>query len=290
MEVQYLRYFREVATHGSFTLAARALGITQPALSKMVRLIEQEYGVRLFERHRKGVTLTRVGRDLLAHSQVIFEEYEQATNLLAAKSAFLSGHLKLGASDTLCHHVLPDLLTTFCDQYPGIDITLRSGQSGDLFPELISGELDAGLFFNKPSAGSLQVQRLKWVEFSLVVAGSVKLPKNDVISFLNKNLRYIGPIVANPQATVQPLYKQIGLIPRHFIETNHQESPKELVRRNLGYTILPKYSVAREIQDKQLQEVSIGKPIGLYLHLVSRSQRCSRLLELFKRFVKSNLT
>ena len=292
MQINHLQYVFEVARAASFTAAAKALGISQPALSKMISSIEKEYGVILFERRRTGIIPTKIGESILRNCRVIFDEYRQVQETLIEKRDIVSGHVRLGASDTLCHHVVPDVLKSFCERYPGVDVTLLSGQSGNLLPKIARGDIDLGLFFNRPTEEGLRVQRLKWVDFSLVVSPDVPLPQKDVIAFLNKKLRYIGPIgphTKHPQTTVTPLYRQIGLEPCQFIETDHQESPKELVKRNLGYTILPRYSVLRDIQSNQLREIPVGRKLGLYLHLVLRNQRSSRLIELFASLLKSQL-
>src|SRR5690606_10163468 len=106
LELNHLRYFYEVARAGSFTEAARKLHISQSALSKAVSLLEQSEGVRLFERSKRGVTLTAVGAEVFQKSAGIFEAVREIQNACRGTKEICEGHLHFGASDHVTNYLL----------------------------------------------------------------------------------------------------------------------------------------------------------------------------------------
>ena len=127
-----LRYFQQVAEHGSFTAAARELSISQPSLSVAVRKLEETLGTKLFHRSRQGVTLTRAGEILLEHARQADLTLEAAKDELLALSTEPRGSFRLGAHESLAGYVLPGFLGRFLARYPEVRITLQNGNSRDV--------------------------------------------------------------------------------------------------------------------------------------------------------------
>jgi LysR family transcriptional regulator, transcriptional activator of the cysJI operon len=146
-----LKVFEAVARLLNVTAAAKGLGISQPAVSLQLRLLEEEYRCQFFTRSNHGVSLTERGQKFLAAIQPILDQ------LTAIKAEFSSGHgepaansLVVGANSTLTDTLLPDMLTDFKEAHPGVDIVVRTADSRTL--EL--GILDSGIgvaLITKPS-------------------------------------------------------------------------------------------------------------------------------------------
>ena len=113
MEWNQLRYFYEVAKHGSFTKASQVLRISQPSLSKMVSQLEKTAGYFFLERNKKGVRLTPIGEILFEGCEKIFTEFEAVKASISEKGKECSGMLSIGASDNVCNYLFPEVLASF---------------------------------------------------------------------------------------------------------------------------------------------------------------------------------
>ena len=147
MRYVQLRAFHYVAICGGFSRAAEALFLTQPAISDQVRKLEEEYDVLLFNRHKKQVTLTQQGQRLLEISHRMFDTEQQALDLLSESKALRSGTLRIVAD--AAHHLL-HVLGRFRERYPGIRITVRSGNTETVISNLFAYEADLGVLGEIP--------------------------------------------------------------------------------------------------------------------------------------------
>lgn len=137
-----LEYFIEICRLGSIAQAAIQLGVTQPALSKSVRRLEQIAGARLLDRTARGVTATEMGQILLQRANVILFELDDARSALQELSGVRSGSVSLGVPPTLNHGFIPDIVELALQQRPGLQLRVTEGLFQSLLPRLQSGELD----------------------------------------------------------------------------------------------------------------------------------------------------
>lgn len=143
--LERLRALREVARQGGFSAAARALGLTQPAVSNHVRLLEQQLGVKLVERIGKTARPTREGETLIAASARAFAEIDRAMDEIARSNAAISGPLVLATGATATAHLLPPVMADLRTRHPGIDLSVLTGNTADMIPGLLDGSIDLGL-------------------------------------------------------------------------------------------------------------------------------------------------
>ena len=147
MPYAQLRAFHAVATHGGFTRAAAALHLTQPAISDQVRKLEAAYDIRLFDRSRRRVRLTRAGAALLAITNRMFDAKAQAMDYLNETRALAEGTLRLVVDSA--YHITP-VLRAFQARYPQIKITLSVGNSGDVLAALRGYTAEIGVLGERP--------------------------------------------------------------------------------------------------------------------------------------------
>lgn len=140
-----LRTFVSVAENLSFSEAAREIHISQPAVSKHIRELESEYGTVLFERLGNRIRLTGAGSALLVHARTILEEYKKTGADMRALAGNASGELRIAASTTVAQYLLPEILAGFRKRYPGVRVTMLSGNSREVESALLSGHADIGL-------------------------------------------------------------------------------------------------------------------------------------------------
>ncbi|WP_374979820.1 LysR substrate-binding domain-containing protein [Pseudomonas solani] len=134
-----LKAFHAVAVHGNFTRAAEQLCLSQPAVSDQVRKLEERFGVLLFNRNKRSVQLTELGERLLAITQRLFAAEREAEELLTSSRALQSGSLTLAVDAPM--HLLP-YIARFCERYPGIRVSLVTGNTDESLRRLFDYQAD----------------------------------------------------------------------------------------------------------------------------------------------------
>ena len=143
----HLRSFHAVATHGSFTRAAEMLNITQPTLSGQVKDLEDRYGTKLFVRLGRRIELTDIGRSAFNITRLMFRHEEEVEHLLQSARALTSGELRVAADSP---YIATPLLAQFQRIYPGIQISIRYGNSQELMSWIESRRCDIAFLPNIP--------------------------------------------------------------------------------------------------------------------------------------------
>ncbi len=145
----HLRSFHAVATHGSFTRAAESLHVTQPTLSGQVKELEERYGIKLFLRHGRHIELTDIGRSAYSITHLLFRHEEEVEQLFQSARALTTGELLVAADSP---YIVTPLLAQFQRLYPGIQISIRYGNSQQLMSWLESRLCDVAFIPNIPQA------------------------------------------------------------------------------------------------------------------------------------------
>lgn len=148
-----LRAFHAVATYGGFSKAARKLNISQPAISDQVRKLEGWFNIRLFERKRRSVVPTELGMRLFELTKRMFELEKEAVELLSESEALRTGSLRI-AADAPLHSV--NLIGAFRETYPGISITLSTGNADEVLARLFDFNADIIVLADVPENDQLQ--------------------------------------------------------------------------------------------------------------------------------------
>lgn len=144
MSLRAFRTLQAIARHGSFARAAQAVGLTQSAVSLQVKSLEEEFGVRLFDRSRRLPALTEAGTIVLTRAEEIIALYDRIPEALGDERS-LFGRLKVGAMPTVLSGVLPDALVALNRDHPRVRVHVASGLSGELAHQLVAGDLDVAV-------------------------------------------------------------------------------------------------------------------------------------------------
>ncbi|WP_270170614.1 LysR family transcriptional regulator [Paenibacillus sp. SYP-B4298] len=145
MEMRHLHYFLAVAHYGSFSKAAQQLHVAQPTLSKMVRVLETELGVELFDRSAKRIELTDAGRSLISSGQRVIQSMDHLMAELSDVVKLKRGSLRLGLPPMVGGHFFPGIIERFHQTYPDIQVLLEEHGGRRIEAAVEAGELDAGL-------------------------------------------------------------------------------------------------------------------------------------------------
>jgi DNA-binding transcriptional LysR family regulator len=145
MNVSQLRTFVTVVDHGSFSEAARILGISQPAVTMQIQALEADLDVTLLDRGYRKIELTEAGRTLLPYARRVLEELEKARESIDSLTGTVSGRLSIAASTTPGQYILPRLLGSFLETYPEVGVTLHIFDTSEVIARVESGAADIGM-------------------------------------------------------------------------------------------------------------------------------------------------
>jgi LysR family transcriptional regulator, transcriptional activator of the cysJI operon len=170
-----LRVFRAVAEEMSFRKAAEVLHLSQPAVSQHIRALEEEAGVRLFDRargegHGSQISLTEAGRVLLGYANTAAETMVEAQRALAALNDEAVGELQLGASTTVAQYVLPRILGAFLRQYPQVKLSLVSGNTERIVEAVAEEKVELGIIEGPAMRRDVKTERMVRDEMVLIVS------------------------------------------------------------------------------------------------------------------------
>ncbi|MGV7216640.1 LysR family transcriptional regulator [Bradyrhizobium sp. UFLA05-112] len=142
MDLRQLEYFLRVAQRKNISLAAAELNIAQPTLTKSIKLLEEQLGVKLFERLPRGVVLTSFGTTLLRHAEAVHVQMKDAGHEIAAQRSGAVGTVAIGAGPTWLRRYLPAALARTISSHPSIRVRVEAGFDESLFRALRQGEFD----------------------------------------------------------------------------------------------------------------------------------------------------
>lgn len=139
---RHLSHFIAVYEGGSIRLAAEQVGLTQPAVSKSLKQLEEYLGVRLFERTSSGVTPTPFADALRRRAEIIKREVEFTQAELKAVAGYEQGHLRVGSGPVWSHIYMPRLVAEFLARFPGVSLELETGSGTDFLQQMHEGRID----------------------------------------------------------------------------------------------------------------------------------------------------
>lgn len=145
MDFRQLRYFIQVHREGSFLKAASSLGLTQPALSQQISLLEREIGQEIFERTSRGILLTRSGETLLAGAVSILDLWKETVENLKQPDQEPEGEYSISAGGTVAAFILPRVLRDIRREYPGLSFRVVEGDARETLEALQRGDADLGI-------------------------------------------------------------------------------------------------------------------------------------------------
>ena len=289
--------FFEVATYLSFSKAADALYISQPAITKHIQSLEKHYKVSLFERKGNSVSLTSEGKILLEHvvkgrelqRQLEFDITQQKNLQLA------TGSLTLGTSTTISLYVIPPVFSAFHQQYPNIDLTLVNRNSENILKALLDHEIDLAITEGKNTITAVKYQFFLTDEVIPVCSAKSDLVKKK--SILPEDLKNIpvalrergsGTLAAVSEA-LQKCKVSIADI-QHKIVLGGTEALKNFLLDDVCLGFLPLRSVARQLKNGELVRLNIP---GVQIHrafyfMQRRGSETDRINQLFIKLATSH--
>lgn len=292
MELRQLHYFRLVAEEEHFGRASRRLRIVQPALSRQVRLLEEELGLELFERLPRGVRLTAAGKTLLAHCKSLEGTLERAIADTRAAAEGRLGRLHLGFIEVAAWNgIIPQTIRSFRQAYPEVELALTARASTTQLPAILDGSLDGGFFYNPPTSDELVTMPVARHPVVLAVASDSALSgrtgltlgglaDTDFIGFQRASSpRYFDDLAA--------AFARRNFVPKVVAETQNEADMLALVRTGLGIAFVNSCQTWRPPQGITFMEIT-GLDVALELAFVYPVNAGNPVTRRFVDLLKTN--
>jgi len=227
-----------LAEHEHFGKAAAALGVSQPALTKRIRNLEQALGGSLFHRHAHGASVTAAGRLLCERADLVLAECSKAEQMTRSVLAGVSGFLTIGTGLTVLLSGLPDVLDTYRRRYPGVQVTVRDMSTYDQVQALQSGEIDLGFIRIGDRSHGLHVEPL--------IKDGLRVVCPSAIRKRTASTLFRMPLVTVARAASPTFHDHVlatcrinGYTPPAVQETNQLLTVLMLVQAGIGISLVP---------------------------------------------------
>lgn len=288
-----IRIFLTVVDKESFSKAAKALFLTQPAVSFQIQTLEEYYGTRLFDRVSRNISLTDSGRLLLVYANKMTELQDELEREMQELIGTVKGRILVGASTTIGEYIAPQLLGAFKKKYPEVDLRLEVGNTEDIESKIHSTALDIGIV-EGPVTGK-DIEKEFFIEDHLCLITSKNHPwaDEDVISIFELD-QY--PLISREKGSgTRQVYenglKKAGFSPKKLdisMEFGSTNAIKAAVSNDLGISIISKWAAKQsekigKITKHQLKEVELERPFNIIYHKKKfRSQATDGFLEFLR--------
>ena len=258
LNLHLFRMFAAVVRTGSFSRAAEALNISQPAISKGVRDFELQVGCRLLNRTPKGVVPTDEGLALSRHAEALFAVERAAEDELSALRGLHNGSLRIGASTTIATYMLARYLGAFHRAYPDVDLFLVSANTRDIAEQMANQEIDIGLVEGPVDMRGLTAEPWLTDVMTLIVGPDHPFAR-ETRPIDPKRLEDDIMIVREPGSGTREVVVQAlaahGIEPTRTLEIGSTEAIKQVVAAGVGVSIVSEAAVADQAEQGRLKPI-----------------------------------
>lgn len=258
--LELYKIFYTVAICGSISKAAEVLFISQPAITFQIKKLEEELNVSLFTRTKHGVILTDEGNVLFEHVKKGLEIIENGENALSNLKNLESGIIRIGASTTVCRHVVMPYLEIFHEMYPKIDIQIVNNLTNNLLKELRNGNLDV-LFLNMPMDECKDLKIINIKEVQDIFVGNKKFydetnGKINLIDLYDYPLLF-QKLPSNTRMYLDSYLKKNNVNLKPKLEVVSYNLIMDLVKAGFGIGYATKEFIKDELKNKTLYEIEV---------------------------------
>ena len=261
IDSRQLRAFSVLARTGSFTQTAHELHLTQSAISHAMKALEQDMGCRLLDRMGKTVVLTQAGEQLLVRVERVLEEMASARSELGRLGKWGSSRLRIGASTTACQHVLPAVLREFKESFPQCAISIQPGDTPENIDALRAHQIDLAVNLEPRRGEPLEFRPMFTDELQFILsplhpwarAGKVlreEIARQQYILYGKGSYTF---------QMIEAYFREEKIVLHSLLDLGNMEAIKELVKLGLGISILAPWTARKEIEEKSLVALPLGR-------------------------------
>jgi DNA-binding transcriptional LysR family regulator len=262
-QLPHLETFAEAAERGGFTAAARALGLTQSAVSQRIQQLEKSVGAPLFRRAGGRVALTEAGRRLHGYARQIIGLHAEARSAVTGAPGAAAGELTLAASSVPGQHLLPRMLAAFRGRYPGVAVRVSVSDTAEALRKVEHGQAHLGLVGDRGGGPYLEFRRFACDRLVLVTPANGPWPRRRRVA-VEELLRL--PLIqreagSGSRRCLERALDRVGLSPTRLtvaLELGSNEAIKEAVLQGLGVAVLSRRTVEAEVAAGRLRAVPVA--------------------------------
>lgn len=287
-----LHIFKTVAHYTSFTKAAERLFISQPAVSKAIRNLEEAYKTTFFIRKRNSIALTDEGKVFLRYVNRILSVHAEIDNHFLSAIKTQPSHIKFGVSTTVANYVIPKVIANFRTQYPKTSFDIKSGNSETIETLILNQSLDFGITEGKDTHPQLQFH--KFVKDEIVLVSNInnkRFKNNEVDKKSLQDLQFVMRELGSGTRDIMQSVLRQHKIPS--LKTVVTLSSTEAIKHYLYYSdnvaFISIHAVSEDLLANKLKIIDVkGLSIERWFYFVSRTGYQSVLMDQFEKFSQNN--
>jgi LysR family hydrogen peroxide-inducible transcriptional activator len=289
MNIQQLEYIVAVDNYRHFVHAAEHCNVTQPTLSMMIKKLEEELSVKIFDRTKQPIVPTGIGREIIDQAKVILREASRMNEIAKQFNGNLSGELRIGIIPTIAPYLLPHLVNPFITNYPDIKLHVSEMITERIITELKLGNLDVGIIASLSEESSLQEIPLYKERFYAYVSENTDLYAKQYIlpTDIEPNELWLleeGHCFRTQIQRLCELSRNSQFGSSFNYRSGSIETLIRMVEKNGGITILPEMAVMElsEERKKHIRHFQFPEPAREVCLIVNREQMKARLIDALK--------
>src|SRR5690554_2651466 len=294
MDLANLQTFIAIAEQQSFSLAGERLHVTQPAISKRLASLEEQLGVRLFDRIGRTIRLTEAGQALLPRAYRIVNELEDARRSLSNLSGAVTGRLSLATSHHIGLRRLPPLLRAFTKNYPEVMLDIRFLDSEVAYADILHGRCELAIITLSPHCEPpLKAVKVWHDELVFVAAPDHPLALHNDISLTDLcsyPAVFPGSHTFTRKIALQ-LFDKAGLTPNISMSTNYMETIKMMVSIGLAWSVLPHSMLDESVVRLPITDAHLSRDLGYIVHTErTLSNAAQAFMQMLNQSAKNTLS
>jgi LysR family transcriptional regulator, hydrogen peroxide-inducible genes activator len=265
MTLQQLQYVVALDTFRNFVKAAEHSHVTQPTLTMQVKKLEEEIGTIIFNRNKIPLEPTKLGEKFVEKARKVLFEANQLKELVKTEREEISGNYKLGVIPTIAPYLLPLFLKSFVEKFPGAHFTLEEMQSEEMISRLKKEKLDVGILATPLGEKDLREIPMYYEPFLVYVSEDHFLftaKEIDEGQLVNEGLWLLNQGHCFRNQTLKICKNNMGNTNSSFsYESGSIEALKNMVKSNMGYTLVPELSVLHELDSPYVKRITGQQPV-----------------------------
>jgi LysR family nitrogen assimilation transcriptional regulator len=244
MNLRQLEYFVKVAELGSFSRASAVLGMTQPAISRQVRMLEGELKLALLHRNGRGALLTEAGRRFLVHAKGIFHQLDGARHAVTGSEADLAGKVVIGLPPSIGQVLTMPVVRAVRERYKNAELTIVEALSISLQERLLVGHIDVAVLHNATPSPLLRIEPIL-TESTCLLSATATAGRGSIAFESLARFDLISPAAPHPiRSIVEAEAAKRGMKLKVVLEIDAIANMLQLVREGYGHAVVP-YNVVR---------------------------------------------
>jgi len=289
MTITQLEYLIAVDTYHSFAEAAKHCYVTQPTLSMQIKKIEQELGVLVFDRSKKPVLTTDIGRHIIDQARITTQEAYRIKEVIQNQKDEIKGELKIGIIPTLSPYLLPLFITKFMEQYPEVNLVIDELLSEQIVERLNNDLIDVGILVTPVGKSNLVEIPMFYERFDVFMSTSHPLSQQTKIDFKDLDINDMWLLkeghcfrtqsvnICGDQVTPDKMQLRF--------ESGSLETLMRIIEKQYGYTLVPELATLdfNESRQKYVRHFNNPQPVREVSLIIHRSFMKRKLIELLKK-------